>query len=335
MSILRHPPVAGTPLTSCQMPPAPLEPVVALNGRLVPLPQACLSVVDDGLVQGATVTERIRTFQHRPWMLDEHLQRLRGALDGTGIADPSVVDALPQTVHAVIAHNAPLLQDWQDLAVIVFVTPGPNPALAGDTPAPIKPTVCVHTTAIPSPAWGELVRAGVRLVTPDVRQVPPASIDPRIKHRSRLHWYLASRQARRQDPQAWPLLLDGRGYLTETASGNLMIYDGARLLTPRAEQVLGGISQQVVSRLAAAAGVPTVQADLSVADVLAAREAFLTSTGYCLLPVTRLNGRPISGGRPGPFAARLLRDWSSEVGVDIAAQHQAAQEMAQKQAAQQ
>lgn len=310
---------------------APLEPVAALNGRLVPLRQACLSIVDDGIVQGATVTERVRTFAHRPWLLDEHLQRLRRSLAGTGIADVSLVDTLPQSVDAVVAHNVRLLKDWQDLAIVIFVTPGPNQGLAAGIAVDGGPSVCVHTTVIPSPAWGPLASDGVRLVTPTARQVPAESVDPRIKHRSRLHWYLAQQQACRQDPQAWALLLDAQGHVTETASGNLMVYDGARLLTPRAEMVLGGISQQVVSRLAAAAGIPTVQADLSVADVLAAREAFLTSTGYCLLCVTHLNGRPVADGRPGPFAARLLRDWSAEVGVDIVAQ----QQMAQQQAAQQ
>jgi branched-chain amino acid aminotransferase len=304
---------------------APLEPVAALNDRLVPLRQACVSVVDDGLVQGATVTERIRTFSHQPYLLEEHLQRLRGALDCTGIADPSLVEALPQIVEAVVAHNTRLLQDWQDLAIVIFVTPGPNRGLAAGIPVDCgRPTVCVHTTVIPSPDWGALATTGVRLVTPEVRQMPAESIDPRIKHRSRLHWYLAEQQARRQDSQAWALLLDAQGHVTETASGNLMIYDGARLLTPRAEKVLGGISQQVVSRLAAAIGIPTVQTDLSVADVLTAREALLTSTGYCLLPVTHLNGRAVGDGRPGPLAQRLLRDWSAEVGVDIFAQHQRA-----------
>jgi branched-chain amino acid aminotransferase len=301
---------------------APLEPVAALNGRLVPLRQACLSIVDDGLVQGATVTERIRTFSHQPYLLEDHLQRLRGSLAGTGIADPALVDALPQIVEAVVAHNSRLLEDWQDLAIVIFVTPGPNRGLAAGLSVDSGSSVCVHTTVIPSPAWGSLARTGVRLVTPEVRQVRSESIDPRIKHRSRLHWYLAEQQARRHDLQAWALLLDGQGYVTETASGNLMLYDGTRLLTPRAEQVLGGISQQVVSRLAAAADIPTLQTDLSVADVLAAREAFLTSTGYCLLPATRLNGRQIGDGRPGPLAARLLRDWSTEVAVDIFAQHQ-------------
>jgi branched-chain amino acid aminotransferase len=242
----------------------------------------------------------------------------------TGIAEPSLVDALPQIVEAVVAHNARLLEDWQDLAIVIFVTPGPNRGLAAGIPADCGPTVCVHTTVIPSPVWGALATTGVRLVTPEVRQMPPESIDPRLKHRSRLHWYLAEQQARRQDPQAWALLLDGRGHVSETASGNLMIYDGARLLTPHAEKVLGGISQQVVGRLAAAAGIPTVQTDLSVADVLVAREAFLTSTGYCLLPVTHLNGRAVGDGRPGPLAQRLFRDWSAEVGVDIFAQHQLA-----------
>jgi branched-chain amino acid aminotransferase len=306
------------------MPPAPYEPVACLNGRLVPFREACLSIVDDGIVQGAIVTERIRTFGQRPYLLVEHLERLRGSLRRTGIAPQSLVDTLPQNIEAVVARNVRSLQQWQDLAIVVFVTPGRNRALTRRTPLPHGPTVCVHTSVIPDPAWGVLASRGVHLVTPSVRQPLPEMLDPQIKHRSRLHWFVAEQQVHRQDPQAWALLLDGWGHLTETSSGNLMLCDGARLLTPRAAGVLGGISQRVVSRLAAAAGIPTVETDLSVADVLGAREAFLTSTGYCLLSVTHLNARPIADGRPGPIAQKLLRAWSAEVGVDISRQHQMA-----------
>lgn len=302
------------------MKPQPTGHVAALNGRIVPLRDACVSIVDDGIVQGATVTERIRTFCHRPYLLAEHLSRLSQSLWLSRIADGSIIDGLPEIIQNVVSHNSRLLPGWQDLAIVIFATPGLNDALSAGVREAESPTICVHTVTIPAPGWAAAAESGVRLVTPSVRQIPTQSLDPQIKHRSRLHWFLAEQQARQIDPQAAALLLDSEGHVTETSSGNLIVFDGKQLCAPRAECVLGGISQQVVKDLAAAAGFEFVHRDLTPTEVIAAKEAFLTSTGYCLLPVTRLNGRSVGDGRPGRLGRQLLKDWSAEVGVDILAQ---------------
>lgn len=305
--------------------PAP-EPVAILNGRVIPLREACLSVVDDGFVQGATVTERLRTFAHRPYLLSEHLERLRSSLEQTGIAPASFVDSLPSDVEIVVKHNARLISDWQDLAVVIAMTPGLNPAMSKRFAGERTPTVCVHTTPLPPAAWATLATNGVNLITPTVRQVSPTSLAPQIKHRSRLHWFLAEREVRQSDPHAAALLLDEDGHVTETSTGNLMAFDGKRLLTPRPQMILRGISQQVVTNLAADCGIETVAVDLTPQAVAASEEAFLVSTGYCLLSVVSLNGNSIGTGQPGPLAGRLLNDWSTAVGVNITEQHQRAVE---------
>jgi branched-subunit amino acid aminotransferase/4-amino-4-deoxychorismate lyase len=299
------------------------EPIVSLNGRIMPLREAGLSIVDDGIVRGATITERIRTFRQRPFRLGEHLDRLRRSLQVTGIAPATLVETLPQQIDGVLDHNGRLIADWQDLAIVVFVTPGTNPAF-GRATLHAGPTVCVHTTPLPPPHWAALAAEGVQLVTPSVRQTPNNVVDPAIKHRSRLHWYLADRQATQTHPHAQALLLDQRGCLTETSTGNLIVFDGRRLLTPHPDRVLGGISRQVVKELAAVHSIDMAAADLTTADVLASREAFLSSSGYCLLPVTRLNGRAVGDGRPGPMYERLISDWSASVDVDILTQFQQA-----------
>ena len=297
------------------------ESVVSLNGQIVPLREACVSIVDYGVVQGATLTERIRTFGHRPFRLDEHLERLRQSLAATGIAPATLVDTLPAQIDPVLEHNRTLIADWQDLAIVLMITPGPAPGFGLDQELS-RPTVCVQTIPIPPPHWAAQASAGVQLVTPSIRQTPNDVVEPGIKHRSRLHWYLADREAGRTHPYAQAVLLDQRGYLTETSTGNLIVFDGERLLTPRSDRVLPGISRQVVTEIADAAGVETVYCDLTPTDVLAAREAFLSSTGYCLLPVSSLNGRRIGDGRPGPLYRQLISAWSAAVDVDIIAQYQ-------------
>ncbi len=159
------------------------------------------------------------------------------------------------------------------------------------------------------------------MVTTDVEQVSPRCWPPSLKCRSRMHYYLADRQAAARDPQARALLLDAQGFVTEASTANLLIYRaGEGLAWPPTKKVLPGISLAVVAELARRLGIPYGERDLTTDDVASAAEVFLSSTPFCLLPVTRLNGRPIGGGRPGELFARLIAAWSEMVGLDIVAQ---------------
>jgi branched-subunit amino acid aminotransferase/4-amino-4-deoxychorismate lyase len=136
-----------------------------------------------------------------------------------------------------------------------------------------------------------------------------------------MHYYLADREAAAIDPEARALLLDAQGLVTEASTANLLIYRaGEGILSPPWNKVLHGISMSVVAELARRLDIPCGHCDLTPDAVAAADEAMLTSTSTCILPVTRLNGRPIGSGRPGKVFSALLAAWSEMVGVDIAAQ---------------
>jgi branched-subunit amino acid aminotransferase/4-amino-4-deoxychorismate lyase len=289
---------------------------------MVPAPQAALPVWDAGVVQGATVTEQTRTFRHRPWRLDDHLDRLFGSLRYAGI-DPGLTrDDFAAISNELVAHNAALVGPDDDLGVIQFVTAGEYPtyAAAAGRPARPGPTVCVHTFPLPFALWAKKMREGVHLVTPAVRQVPPQCYDPRMKCRSRMHYYLADREARRVDPEAAALLLDVDGHVTETSTANLLIVERGAIVSPAAHRILAGISRQTVIELAAKRGIPFAERDLQLYDVLRADEAFLSSTPYCLMPVTKVNGIPVNMGKIGQTYRHLLTAWGDEVGLDIEAQ---------------
>jgi branched-chain amino acid aminotransferase len=73
----------------------------------------------------------------------------------------------------------------------------------------------------------------------------------------------------------------------------------------------------MVIELAGKLGIPFLERDLQVNDAMNADEAFLTSTTFCLMPVTKINGAQIGDGEPGVLTRRLLQAWSAEVGLDI------------------
>jgi len=295
------------------------EPLVYLNGHLVPASQAHLAIFDCGVVFGATVTEMTRTFAGKLFRLDDHLDRLFASLACVRFDIGLTQEALGHISHELVEHNARLLDAGGELGLIHFVTAGEYPTYAGMSgrAARTGPTVCIHTFPLPFAQWADRMRRGAHLITPTIRHVPPQCYEPAMKYRSRLHFYLADQEARRSDSEASALLLDLAGNVTETPAANFLIVERGAIVSPKATNILAGISRQTVFELADAMGIPHLERDLTVDNVTRADEALLTGTPYCLLPVTRVNGGPIGDGQPGPIFEQLLGAWSEKVGLDI------------------
>lgn len=295
------------------------EAIAYLNGRFVPAASAAIPVTDAGFVLGAAVAEQVRTFGGTLFRFEEHLDRLEHSLQIVGI-DPGVTRAeLREIAHELVAANHRVLAAGDDLGLSIVVTPGLFPSYADAQVG--TPTVCLHTYALPFRLWAAKYRTGQSLRTTGVEQVSARSWPPHLKCRSRMHYYLADRQAAAAEPGARAVLLDREGFITEASTANLLLYRQAEgLLAPRSEKVLNGISLQATLQLARQMALPITHCDLSPDDLAAADEAFLTSTPVCILPVTRFNGQPIGSGSPGPVFGRLLGAWNRMVGLDIASQ---------------
>jgi branched-subunit amino acid aminotransferase/4-amino-4-deoxychorismate lyase len=200
---------------------------------------------------------------------------------------------------------------------VLLTTPGVVGYYAGQQGAvgEADPTFAMHTFPLPLARYRRLVAAGAHLVIPATRQVPATCVDPRIKQRSRLHWWLAEREARQVSPEAQALLLDTEGHVTETAGANFLVVRAGTVWSPLRTAVLQGVSLGVVAGLCQRLGIPFSERPLSVHDCLNADEALLTSTPYCLAGVSRING--VSLAFPGPVLGRLVAAWNEEIGLDI------------------
>src|SRR5947209_18839491 len=135
--------------------------------------------------------------------------------------------------------------------------------------------------------WASKLDTGAHFVTPSIRHVPPQCYDPKMKYRSRMHFYLADQEARLVDPNAAALLLDLDGNVTETATANFLIVERGTIVSPSRVNILPGISRATVIELASRLGIRFLERDLPVGDALNAAEAFITGTPYCLMPVTK------------------------------------------------
>lgn len=298
------------------------EPLCYLNGRISPISQANLSIFDLGIVMGASITEMARTFRHECFRLKDHVERLFRSLKHVGFEIDLSRETLTDLALEMVEHNARLIPERHDLGVVLFITAGTSLTYTGIAGMAMhrKPTVCVHTFPLPFELWAPKFDGGQHVVTPSIRHLPPECLDPKIKSRSRMHWYLADEQARLVDPQAIALLLDRQDNVTETGTANFFIVQDRTVVTPTGRNALAGISQAVVAQLADDLGLRFEQRDIQTYDVVNADEAFTSSTPYCMLPVTRINQKPIGSGSPGPVYGEMLRAWSELVGLDISEQ---------------
>jgi branched-subunit amino acid aminotransferase/4-amino-4-deoxychorismate lyase len=286
-----------------------MHPWAYLNGNWIPESQLSISVHDLGFLLGATVTERLRTFRHKVFRLDEHLARLRHSLEIVDLQPETITSQIAAAIPEFVERNKSFLAADDDWSILAFATPGISGA--------DRPTVCVHGYPLPFARWAGQYEAGVRVVISDVQQIPPESLPPELKCRSRMHFYLADHRAA-AEPGARAILLDEDGYIAEATTANLFVYrEGEGLVSPLPEHILFGVSLGVVQELAAKLNIPFVERPLTVEELRSADEAMLTSTSVCVLPIVACDGRPIATGAPGPIFHQLLTAWSNLVGLDI------------------
>ncbi len=292
------------------------ERVAYVNGSIVPESQAMVSIRDRGFLQGDAVFDTTRTFGHRIFRLDEHLDRFFQSLKYMRI-DPRLSKAdFARLTMRVLEANLPLLGADDDYWVSQRVTRGVR------VDGVETPTVVIECLPLPFAARAAYYRDGIPVVVPSVRRTPPEVQSPRAKVHNYVNLVQAELEARAHNPDAWPILLDTNGNLSEGPGSNIFIVKDGAVITPREQYVLSGISRRVTIELAQELGMDVREADIDLYDAYTADEAFVTSTSFCICPVSSVNGSPIADGSvPGAVTDRLTKAYSGMVGIDVAAQY--------------
>ncbi len=289
------------------------EQLAYLSGTFLPVSALALSVDDLGFVQGACVSERLRTFRGTLFRLDEHLERLTNSLKILEISLEQPLSRIGEIAQQLVAHNGSSLLEGDDLGLSLFVTPG--------VPSIPRATIGMYTYPLPFGQWSSHYTQGQALTETGIRQVPPSCWPPALKCRSRMHYYLADQRADKLDRGSRAILLDQEGCVSEASTANIVMYqEGHGFVSPPQHKILPGVSLSVLTELASHLEIPMHYRDFRLEDLAAAGEIMLCSTSPCVWPVTRLNGQPTRGSRERPVFHRLLAAWNDLVGLDIAAQ---------------
>ena len=262
--------------------------VVYLNGSYMPLSEARIPVLDRGFIFGDGVYEVIPVYSRRAFRLEGHLQRLDESLAGIRLPNPHTREEWTGIIRELARRSA-----FEDQSMYLQITRG---VAKRDHAFPknVTPTVFLMTgpLSMPSP---EAISQGVAAITvPDNRWL---RCD--LKTIALLPNVLLRQVA--VDAGAVEAVLLREGALTEGAASNIFVVkDGVLLCPPKSNLILPGITYDVILELAQEHGMPCEVRDVSEAEVRSAQELWLTSSTREVLAITKLDGKPVGDGKPGP-----------------------------------
>jgi D-alanine transaminase len=275
--------------------------LVYLNGEVLPISQAKVSVLDRGFIFGDGIYDVVPVYGRRLFRFDEHIERLTRSLAKVRIPNPASYDEWLERCRRLVASTAEAT-GAEDQVVYIQVTRGVAPR---DHVMPVGITPTVFMMANPmKPATPEQRHHGVACTT--ARDFRWERGD--IKSTSLLGNVLARQMS--ADHGAVETIMFRDGHLTEAAACNVWIaHEGALLGPPKSEHVLEGIRVELLRELCEDCGIAYNLRPISEADVLAADEVMLSSATKEVLPVTKIDGEMVGHGalrgKPGPVYARL------------------------------
>jgi D-alanine transaminase len=288
---------------------APNGRIAYVNGRYLPHPQAGVHIEDRALQLGDGIYEVCNVIGGR--MLDEepHLDRMERSLHELGMAMPMSRAALKLVMREMIARNR-----IADGFLYIQVTRGavrrdhiPPPAGA------LRPTLIMTMRTQDLAALNQRLEKGIAVATqPDIRwgrcDIKTVQLLPNL---------LAKQAARKTGAfEAW--LVDDDGYVTEGSSTNAWIVDreGTVITRDLSNAILPGVTRRIILEAMAEAQLKVVERKFTVAQALAAREAFLSSATGAAVPVVTVDGQTIGNGAPGALTRRIRELYFAQTGVN-------------------
>jgi len=275
---------------------------IYIDGKYYDEKTAKVSVFDHGLLYGDGIFEGIRAYHGRVFKLREHIDRLFYSAKAILLNIPlTPAEVMRATVETCRKNNL------RDGYIRLLVTRGIG-TLGLNPRSCVRPSVIIIADKIQlyPPA---LYAKGMEIVTVPTTRNLHSAVNPAIKSLNYLNNILAKIEANNAGVEE-AIMLNAEGYVAECTGDNIFLVKGDRLLTPPLSAgALYGITRQTVMELAETAGLKVAEPNLTRYDVFNADECFLTGTGAELIPVTKVDGRVIGSGKPGPVTKKLVEEY--------------------------
>jgi D-alanine transaminase len=271
------------------------EMTVFLSGKLLPIEQATVSVLDRGFIFGDGVYELVPVYSRVPFRLEEHLARLERSVGEAKIRNPYSRAQWRSHIYQLID-----AQPFDDQGIYFQVTRG---VAKRDHAFPknVEPTVFMMSNPLVNPP-PEQVEKGV----PAVSAQDNRWLRCDIKSISLIGNCMLRQLSAEVGANETVLFRDGK--LTEASASNVFIVKrGVILAPPKSRLILPGITYDVVTELAQANSIPMEFKDIAEGEVRAADEIWVTSSSKEVLAIVELDGKRVGDGRPGPSFRRMYQ----------------------------
>ncbi|MHB1087117.1 MAG: aminotransferase class IV [Minisyncoccota bacterium] len=268
-----------------------MAPQCYLNGAFLPVSEAKIGVYDLGLLRGFGIYEALTTFGRTPFRMPDHMERFRRSATSLHIEIPVSDAEMAEILAHLIESNIP---DGKEAVIRIVLTGGE--AIEGLRHNPKKPTLYVLVEEL-TPLPAEVYEKGTSLTVFDFqRQFPESKTTNYIQ--------AVMLQDERVRAGAIEILYTAHNQVLECATSNFFIVKDGVLITAK-DNILYGITRKVT--LEQARALMTVEErDVSVEEMYAADEAFLTSSFKDIVPVVKVGERVIGDGRVGPHTKKLI-----------------------------
>jgi len=277
--------------------------LVYVNGEMVHMKEAKISVFDRGFQYGDGVFEGLRAYDGKIFKLKEHTDRLFRSAKAINITMPISKDEFSNAVKRVVRENR-----FQDAHIKPQVTRGIAWKLGLDPRNTTAPNIVIPARPIGKSMFE--ADKGFKLAAVSVRKIPAMCLDPRVKSLN----YLANIMARMEALSSGAdeaIMLDIYGYVSEGAGDNIFLIKNGELYTPAVQDALEGITRAAVIELAHRKAIKVHETRLTLYDVHVADEIFVTGSGAGIVPVTEVDKRVVSEGKVGKMT-KVLSDLYDE-----------------------
>lgn len=270
-----------------------------MNGKIVEEAEGHVSTMDRGFLYGDGIFETLRAYDKKPFRLEDHVERLSSSSKYFGIPFRHAPQQIRHAVEQLLNQN-----NLQDAYIRMTLTRGSG--VHGLIPTGMcSPTFVIHTKPLvvyPAP----LYKTGASLITTHIRRSTTCPISAH-KTLNYLTNYLVKKEAIEKGVHD-AIILNTEGHVTECAVSNIFLVERGIVITPSLKaNILPGITRKVVLELCKRNGIRASEELFGLERVLSADEVFLTNSLMEIMPVSKIDGRPVGRVVPGNVTS-LLHD---------------------------
>jgi len=289
--------------------------IVYLNGKYVEEQKAKLSLFDTAISTGEKVVEVTRTFNQKPHEIDAHMHRLFDGLKRLDLNIPITKNQMKELIAKTLKVNIQKTKNNGEWQIVIYISRGPAAHFELISKKDLKPTIAIQCFPLEKRLAKMAYKyvEGVELVVVDQIAIPNSVVSPQLKSNGRIDHIMGRLQAKRISHNASGVLLDQKGYITESTGASLFFIKNKTLYTAQPNQVLSGVTQSLIFKIAKKLNIKVVQKKLTVQDAISADEAFVTSTVICLLHAKSFNKKKYNNGHIGPITEKIRNQFMAEV----------------------